>query len=393
MPLPSILSTGPSDDRGWFRSYDLSPGDYYVLASSTALASLAGGPGVGTALDVANSPRTGFATTFFPGTVSVNAATPVHVGAGGDTREVTFAMAGAQMVEVSGVAVGLNEQPVPNARLILIPTQRGAVMTQLGIATEADANGSFRFPGVPEDTYVLQGAGSKLFGALPVAAVASFPRTPVAVTLRLRPLTTARGHLSFEGDLAAPDPGNVSVLFLPSDFTSGPIGSSANITRLTTTGDFAIPNLAWTGLIRTFAPPEWILKSVRLNGRDITDTPYDFQSTDVSGLDVVLTSRVGAVAGTVLDAGKPANAGILVFAIDDTRWTQPSRFTTGTESDARGVFRIRGLLPGRYYAVAIPQTPLPPVDREGLAALRPFATLLDVSEGVETSVTLTVVKR
>ena len=90
-----------------------------------------------------------------------------------------------------------------------------------------------------------------------------------------------------------------------------------------------------------------------LNGRDITDTPYDFQSADVNGLEVVLTSRLGAVTGTVLDAGRPsANATIVMFGADEATWMFPSRFITVARPNWQGAFSMRGLLPGRYLAVA-----------------------------------------
>jgi len=387
----SQASTGPTDDRGWFRVYGLAAGDYYLLAPSASLKGLMGGRAELPGTNVVDDVSAGFATTFFPGTDSVDAATPVRLAMGEDTRDLTFGLIGSRMVTINGVGADLAGRPASSIRVTLLQTHGGDIRTALGSTTTADGNGSFRFPGIPEGTYVLQGLGNGLFGSLPVTITTS-TRARVEVTLALRPLITARGRLSFDGDVAPPrDPSSVALHFRPTDFTAGPMGSNAIVSRINPTGDFEIPNLAWKGVIRTSAPPGWLLKSVRLEGRDITDTPYDFQSADVNGLEVVLTSRLGTVAGTVVDGGKPAaNVTVILFGLDESTWTYLSRFITGGQSDAEGAFTIRGVLPGRYYAVAVAEAPRQQFDAASLAALRPFATPIEVSEGVGTPIRLTV---
>lgn len=53
-----------------------------------------------------------------------------------------------------------------------------------------------------------------------------------------------------------------------------------------------------------------------------------------------------------------------------------------------GVFRLTGLLPGRYYAVAVPSPP-PQLDP---TSLRSLATPIVVAEGANQALTLTIVK-
>ena len=71
-------------------------------------------------------------------------------------------------------------------------------------------------------------------------------------------------------------------------------------------------------------PAGYMLKSVLLNGRDITDRPVDIKGTDdVAGLEVVITSHVTEVAGAPVDAtGHPVvDYGIVVFAGDQALWS------------------------------------------------------------------------
>ena len=50
-------------------------------------------------------------------------------------------------------------------------------------------------------------------------------------------------------------------------------------------------------------PTGWALKSITLNGQDITDTGYDFKSgSNVTGIVVTLTDRLTDLSGSVRDA-------------------------------------------------------------------------------------------
>ena len=103
--------------------------------------------------------------------------------------------------------------------------------------------------------------------------------------------------------------------------------------------------------MRVSAPVGWALVRVRHEGRDITDTPSDFQSADVSGLEVVLTNRVGSVSGTVTSGGQPAaKTLVVIIGADDTSWII-WRTMVNAVTDDRGRFAWGALMPGRYLAV------------------------------------------
>jgi hypothetical protein len=44
---------------------------------------------------------------------------------------------------------------------------------------------------------------------------------------------------------------------------------------------------------------------------------------------------------------------VILFAADASKWYEGSRFVRATRPDQRGRYRIRGLLPGDYLAVAL----------------------------------------
>jgi len=73
-------------------------------------------------------------------------------------------------------------------------------------------------------------------------------------------------------------------------------------------------------------------------------------------LDVVLTDRVSGVSADVLDRrGRPLpNYSVVVFPADPARWLFSSRTIREERTDSDGRFRIDGLPPGHYRAVAVP---------------------------------------
>jgi hypothetical protein len=154
---------------------------------------------------------------------------------------------------------------------------------------------------------------------------------------------------------------------------------------------FQISGLSATGVIRGRFM-DWALARVLVQGRDITDVPYDFQSGDVDGIEVVFTRRAGGITGTVQDEGKAAGrTGVFVFGADGDSWPYLSRTLNSDQTNESGAFSISGLLPGRYFAIAVrPGTPR--TTPEDFAALRPFATPVMVSAGAQTAIKLTIVK-
>jgi hypothetical protein len=129
-----------------------------------------------------------------------------------------------------------------------------------------------------------------------------------------------------------------------------------------------------------------MLKAVRLNGQDITDTGAEFKAGDsVTGLEVVLTNRLTSVAGTVTDgASQPVtDYTVVVFPEDPTLWTVPqSRYVTGVRPDQEGRFQLRNLPAGDYLAVAVEYIEQGTWgDPEVLTRLKNMATSFSLREG------------
>ncbi len=104
-------------------------------------------------------------------------------------------------------------------------------------------------------------------------------------------------------------------------------------------------------------PAGWALKSVTLDGADITDAAYDFKpGNNVTGLVVTLTDRLSEITGNVRDGrGQPILDYVLVAFPEDTKlWGAQSRYVQTTRPNQNGTFSVKGLPPGRYLAAVVP---------------------------------------
>lgn len=157
---------------------------------------------------------------------------------------------------------------------------------------------------------------------------------------------------------------------------------------------FRFTNMAGQYLFRVEGlPPEWVLASVVLGGKTITDTPLAFRAgdPDVAGLQIVLSRQGGRVEGQVVSSdGVPApDSTVLVFASDPSRWTLASRFVRTVRPDNAGRFVVTGLPPAPYRVIARDFVPDGQwEDPEFLATLAPDALRVDVREGEPATVTL-----
>ena len=75
---------------------------------------------------------------------------------------------------------------------------------------------------------------------------------------------------------------------------------------------------------------------------------------DLSGLQIVVTQKVGSVSGAVVDdRGRPNGDATVVVFPDDPKFVNPAARALRTiRPDAGGRFTVGGLPAGKYYAAA-----------------------------------------
>jgi hypothetical protein len=230
-----------------------------------------------------------------------------------------------------------------------------------------------------------------------------FALTPITVTgERVEPVRivtsgggSVRGRVIFDAG-ATPrfGPNSVSVTAPPVGFPTSRAAAGGGRGGVRSDWTFDITGLLGPRVFRATEPVGWTLKAVRLDGRDITDTPVDFKGTEaLTGLEVILSNATTEVAGRVIGGGGKAvmDYAVVIFPDDPEKWktlTLPaqavpaSRVVKVGRPDQRGQFRIPGLPAGRYLAVAVPSI------EDGawnvidvLTRLRPLATPVMLADG------------
>jgi carboxypeptidase family protein len=348
------LGIGGTDDRGEFRIFGLTPGEYVV---SAAMRNPALPPTPGNPSDV----NEGFSPTFYPGTINSAEAQAITVSVGDETT-VQLALIPSRLVRISGTVVDSGGRPAAGAMLMLI-ARSGSGMFSSGGGTVA-ADGSFAIGGIAPGEHTIDvrpvprpGSTAGEFASVPIS-VSNNDITNVRIVTGKG--TTISGRVLFEGTSARSndttplrviaqqsDPSRQNITFSPSDPLSNGV--------LDDQGNFQVSATGRVFLFLT-TPATWALKSITLEGEDITDLPLDLAGrSSLSGVVIRMTDKLTQVAGQVSDAKGQLlkDCVIIVLPAEQKEPIIAARWTRTARPDSSGRFLMRGLRPGRYVATAI----------------------------------------
>lgn len=378
-----------TDDRGAYRIFGLPPGQYYLAAS------LLRAPWTAPAAD--SEERLGYAPTYYPGTANPADAQRIDLGLGQEIGALDFALRATRTVRVAGTVLDAEGRPPRGARVVLAPAASTPLLLVFQKVAVVRPDGSFVVPDVVPGEYVLRvslrasAERDAEFAALPLS-VGSEDVTGLVIATA--PGARVNGRLLLDGPL----PGQfrleaVRVALVP-EVSAAPFAQTGHQGQLQPDWTFAIRGVeGGRYLVRPVGvPAPWTLQAVLLNGLDITDTPLELKGGDqVDGLEVVLTMQTTEVTGTAVDErGRPVQDYVaILFADDPTRWAERPRFIQWARSDQDGLFRVRGLPPATYIAVAVDASPEGDLrDPSVLEQLRPLGTRLTLTAGATQKVTL-----
>jgi hypothetical protein len=123
-------------------------------------------------------------------------------------------------------------------------------------------------------------------------------------------------------------------------------------------GHFELKGVNGRGTFRTFGgmPSEWQIKSVTLEGADITDTPYEVKpGTNVSGLEITVTKTQTTLSGVVRSPNGETvkDYVVAIFPSNLPEGDIPNRFVRMMRPDQDGKYLSKGLPAGDYFAAAV----------------------------------------
>jgi protocatechuate 3,4-dioxygenase beta subunit len=376
--------TSQTNDLGQYRMYGLPPGEYYISATlrNTDIMMLDAAMMGGGSNASGSTPSSGYAPTYFPGTTTASNAQRVTVAIAQEAQNTDFALAPVRLARISGTVMNSEGKPVAGAMITAMPSSRAEV--GIGILNAGNArttkDGNFTLNSVAPGDYMVtvrsvtvmtsDGGDMMTFRAsiggdgsdgeaasLPLTVSGEDMANVVIVTSKG---ATASGRLVFEGSAnppAMPTMTGVRITAASAEM-DGPALGGGGAGQAKEDGSFQLRGLAGRRLLRAAnLPPGWALKAVRLNGDDITDSGIEFKpGQDVSGLEIVATSKQTEISGTVTASNGSAikDYTVVVFSDDSQYWSLPlTRWVTGTRPDQEGRFRVRNMPPGSYNIIAV----------------------------------------
>lgn len=367
-----------TDDRGLFRLFGLDPATYYVAVRPDVLpAGSSRGPG-------------DLVMTFHPGTPSIADAQPVVVEADREAAIGDLVVSPTAGVTIAGTVVDAQGRPAAGVELVVVP-ETGPMTTTLPTAISG-ADGRFAFGAVAPGRYVVQNLpdpARPAFGSAILIASGS-----PTLTLQLRPPQRARAVIVTEDDPLDFEPRAVTVRMEPADRVRSPLARGARA-RVADDWTVEIANVWGPQRLHVSGPDGWMLKRIDVAGEDRLAQPIDLRPD----LDVrlVLTRCSAAIAGTIADHDRQplADAPVLVYAADASRWRVDARSIRLVRADADGRFVVRAL-PAGNYLVTIPGDPATmgwPLAPALLEMLRATATTITAVEGREQTINLALTPR
>jgi hypothetical protein len=341
-------AVGTTWDTGEFRIWSLMPGEYTVTAT------LRDAAGSG---DVADP--SGYAPSYYPGTPNAAEAQTLEVGLGETVEGVLVTLVPARLARVSGTAIDSAGERVRAG--VVMALQRSATLSFATSTAEIRADGTFEMSGLVPAEYILRAAAPGTDPPETLSATVAVDGQDVAgVILGPVQMASVTGRITFDPPGQAPPPAAIRLSVEP--LNPEPIEFLPGAGSAAVADDFTFELSAPPGEMIIRAAPAasaagWVLKAVRHNSRDVTDTGLQFFSgTAVEGVDVIMTSRVQEVSGVVRNAkGELVTAcTVFVFPQDPDRWVAGGRHMAIGRPDQEGRYRLGTLPPGEYFAVAAP---------------------------------------
>jgi hypothetical protein len=342
-----------TNDIGEFRIFGLAPSQYFLSATLQGSGAFAMNGMLGGTDD-----RSGYAPTYYPGTPVVTEAQRVSVAIGQTLSDLNMALIPTRTARLSGTAMDSNGKPLSGG-MVMVMQRTGATMG-MSSGGQVRPDGSFTVSNLAPGEYMIMAMTPGAVGDMSEFATAQVTIAGEDVTgvhVVGQKSITASGRLIVDpGAAKSLTPASIRLMAMPAhpeDNMLAGMGTGKVNDDLT----FDVKTRPGLALIRFVAlPTGWGVKSVRLNGADVTDSGIEFKpNEDVTGLEVELTNKPTEVSGLVTNArSEPVkDYTVVVFAREREKWGYMSRFSQSSRPDQDGRYKVKALPAGEYLAVAL----------------------------------------
>jgi len=381
-----------TDDRGSFRIFNVPPGEYYVVASYKP-----------PRLDINPLPRLGYANTYHPNSLTLDAARSVVVRPARTTERVDVAVTTRQLVKISVRAVNSSGVPLDKeARLSLHRRDATFLETSMRLPN-LPQDGTFVFDDImPGDYYLIVATSSRLEEA--AYANVTVADRDLSLNVQTNIGATVSGRVLVDGVplTAAAGVGFVSVWAHRSWPHLGMSYAEVPRAELHGTDRFELRGLRGPMVLEANIGAGTLV-SIKRAGQTIAGNALDLIGTETIGDVVIEFTRKMArleVAVTGTGAVDPEPVFLALFSDDPSLWAQGhvqyARASAAPKFGERGPdshMTLPSMVPGRYRIIAIPDPEISyPEDTTILEKLRPFATLVTLVDGQTAKINLGVAK-
>jgi len=392
--VPIGTSSNQTDDEGEYRITRLSPGHYYVMATTKEMWSVT---------ENGQERQVGFMPTYFPGVATSSEARRLTVAPGQQIGSIDFALVPGRSARVSGIAV--DSQHKPFSRVQLTEEVRGLGFASFGGGPSAAvaADGTFTITNVPPGEYTISASRREGDPAGPpeVAVATVFVDGNDIENLNLTGSAggTVRGRVIVEGE--TPPKMSTVIVSIRQPLRNQPSPVVLGLQRsnrepgVKDDGTFVAENVFGKSRFQVTVPEGWMVKSITQDGKDISDALIDLGSgQELSDVQVVISSRVTTVEGRLQDdKNMPVrDATVLVFDANADKWFESTRRVRAARPDQDGQWRLKGMPAGEYLAIALDYVEDGAWnDPEYLESLRRDASTVTLAEGAVATAALKVV--
>ncbi|MCI0624668.1 MAG: carboxypeptidase-like regulatory domain-containing protein [Acidobacteria bacterium] len=338
------VSMANTDDRGHFRLFEIPPGSYYLSATYRSF----GFPDGGGA----------FPPTYYPGALSPQEATKIQVNPAGEITGINLALTEMVSFTISGKVLGSDGKPASGARLMSMRHPPEADFGMMFGGGGVDPDGNFKLSNMLPGKYRLTastGREGKTESGSVIVEVGNEDLQNISVGLGNG--AEVAGKIIVEGQATQPiEPRQIRVTLVPD---AGPMMGFFGGGPQVTSDDLTFRQNVSEGSSRfnvNLPSGNFYLKSIRMEGRDVTDQAIDFKNNDrYHGVEVLISSQGGQLSGVVRkeEGGEALKGATVVFFAADPERQGKTRFTKTAQTDQQGSFVARGLVPGEYVVCAL----------------------------------------
>jgi protocatechuate 3,4-dioxygenase beta subunit len=367
-----LIATAVTNDLGEYRIHGLSPGTYYIAASTTSTAT--------TAIEDKGQTPEHYVPTYYPRNTDLLSAAPVAVGQGDQISGIDIWATVSRPVTVSGrVLSSAGNQLGRNTVITLISRSIDAAGASLNSTTSIkDAQGHFEVRGASPGAYTLSALVDDKNEHYAGAQALEIRGTDIEnIELVMNRAATVNGCIRVEGDKSL-GLKSVRVLLEPdSNLLTGSV-----IGDVKPDGTFSIAGvLPDQYSIEVFGlPQEFYVRKIELGMEDIQGRKVDFRHT-AGSLELVVSPSGGSITGSVVDEEQNTARGVEVVLVPAVEHRQERDLYRTALSNKEGQFNLVGIAPGEYKLFALPEVePEAYFDPNFIGPLEDYGQVINVEE-------------